>query len=368
VLFLTNIPSPYRVDFFNEMGENCKLTVLFERKTATGRNSEWTYNKITNFNAVFLKGMKFGKGGSLCPTVINWLSRKKFDIIVLGVYHTPTAMLAINFLKVKKIPFFLNSDGGIIKKDRKVIYHLKKYLIGSATWWLSTGQETNKYLNYYGSDSSKTLIYPFSSLFEEEILKKPVTMKEKMILRQELDLKGEKIVLGVGQFIQRKGFDILLRIWSKINPNYTLILIGGGVEEKKYLSYLEKHKTKNVIVEDFKSKDLLKKYYQSSDLFILPTREDIWGLVINEAMANGLPVISTNKCVSALELLDEDNKIITPINEVELLQKVSTILEDSSLALEIGKKNLETIKSYTIEKMVEKHILFFEKALKTKNN
>ena len=56
VLFLTNIPSPYRVDFFNELGKLCELTVLFEREKATDR--EWDSNNNINYEAIYLKGIK----------------------------------------------------------------------------------------------------------------------------------------------------------------------------------------------------------------------------------------------------------------------------------------------------------------------
>ena len=46
-------------------------------------------------------------------------------------------------------------------------------------------------------------------------------------------------------------------------------------------------------------------YYQAADMLVFPTREDIWGLVINEAMANGLPTVSTDKCVAALEMIKQ---------------------------------------------------------------
>lgn len=52
VLFLTNIPSPYRVDFFNELGKYCDLTVLYERKKADDR--EWLSKKSINYKSVFL--------------------------------------------------------------------------------------------------------------------------------------------------------------------------------------------------------------------------------------------------------------------------------------------------------------------------
>ena len=60
---------------------------------------------------------------------------------------------------------------------------------------------------------------------------------------------------------------------------------------------------KNINFLEFEKKEVLYKYYKAADLFILPTREDIWGLVINEAMAHGLPVITTKKCVAGMELV-----------------------------------------------------------------
>ena len=55
VLFLTNIPSPYRVDFFNELGKYCELTVLYERKKADNR--EWISNKNINFKNLRKKNL-----------------------------------------------------------------------------------------------------------------------------------------------------------------------------------------------------------------------------------------------------------------------------------------------------------------------
>ncbi|MBE3128421.1 MAG: hypothetical protein IMZ60_01950, partial [Actinobacteria bacterium] len=66
VLFITNIPSPYRVDFFNELGKICDLTVLFERQNASDRETTWLSNKRINFKEEYLKGKKFGVASALC--------------------------------------------------------------------------------------------------------------------------------------------------------------------------------------------------------------------------------------------------------------------------------------------------------------
>lgn len=61
--------------------------------------------------------------------------------------------------------------------------------------------------------------------------------------------------------------------------------------------------TDNIVFVEFKTKEDLIDYYRAADLFVLPTREDIWGLVVNEAMAAGTPVITTTNCGAGMEIL-----------------------------------------------------------------
>ena len=92
----------------------------------------------------------------------------------------------------------------------------------------------------------------------------------------------------------------------------------------------------------------------AADLFVLPTREDIWGLVINEAMSFGLPVITTDRCIAGLELVGEKNGRIIPSEDVEALRKsMNSILE---LPLEtFFYENQKVILNYTIENMAKLH-------------
>lgn len=167
----------------------------------------------------------------------------------------------------------------------------------------------------------------------------------------------KKIVVSVGQFIYRKGFDVLLNAWAKCSKNYELYIIGSEVT-KEYQEIQNKLKLDNVYFEGFKTKEELRKYYKAADLFVLPTREDIWGLVINEAMAEGLPVITTEKCVAGLELVKNDeNGYIVPVDDTDsLAEKITKILEDEQLCERMGKNSLEKIRNYTIEKMAIAHI------------
>lgn len=362
VLFLTNIPSPYRVDFFNELGKQSELTVLYELERASDRDERWKANKSNNFGEIFLRGKKVGTDSAICFSVLKYLKDKSYDIIVIGGYSTPTGMLAIEFLKFIKRPFILNVDGGIIKNDSKLKYRIKKHFIKSASYWLSTGRNTTNYLLNYGAKEEKIFVYPFTSIKQSDILKSILSKEEKKEIKYKLGIKEEKVVISVGQFIHRKGYDVLLKSCKNIDDKIGVYIIGGKPTDE-YLKLKEELNLTNVYFIDFKTKEEIKEYYKAADLFVLPTREDIWGLVINEAMACGLPVITTNKCVAGKELInDKENGFIVPIeNKLAIVDAINNIISNNDKARKISKNNIEKIKGYTIEQMAKEHIQIFNK-------
>lgn len=362
VLFLTNIPSPYRVDFFNELGKKCDLTVLYELKKASDRDERWNADKPTSFKEIFLKGKKIGRDSAICFSVLKYLKDKSYDIIVVGGYSTPTGMLAIEVLKILKRSFLLNVDGGMIKEDTKLKYKIKKHFISSASYWLSTGKNTTEYLLNYGAKKDKIFVYPFTSIKQNDILLSVLSKAEKYEIRSKLGINEDKVVISVGQFIHRKGYDILLKACKNIDSNTGIYIIGGKPTDE-YLRLKEELNLTNVYFLDFKSKEEIKEYYKAADLFVLPTREDIWGLVINEAMAYGLPVITTDKCVAGLELI-EDNKngFIVPVeNNMAISESINNMIVNDEIIDKVSRHNIEKIKGYTIEKMAESHIKIFNK-------
>ena len=139
--------------------------------------------------------------------------------------------------------------------------------------------------------------------------------------------------------------------------------IVGGVAPQEYFDLLKSYGITNVHFVEFKKKDELKKYYQAADIFVHPTREDIWGLVVNEAMAQGLPVISTNRCIAALELInDGKNGFVVPVEDEQLLAAgMNRILQDENLQYHMSQKALSIIDDYTIEKMAQAHLKIWNK-------
>ena len=358
VLFITNIPSPYRIDFFNELNKYCNLTVLFERKTAKNRNDEW-YNNKFNFNGIFLKSKNIGSEAAMSFEVIKYIKRK-YDLIILGGYSSPTAMIASMYMKLHKISYILNADGGFINYDeRRINKFIKTFFISSAKYWLSSGKETNKYLIYYGAKEKKIYSFPFSSLKKSDILQQPVSAEIKQDLKKYFNVPYDKVILSIGQFIPRKGFEWMIESYKNLDRKIGIYVIGGKAP-KEYIALKNKYKMDNLFFMDFQNKDIIKKWYQLADLFVLPTREDIWGLVVNEAMSNGLPVITTNKCIAGLELIEnEKNGYIVKCDEKsELYNITNKIINIDKMQYEkICINAIQSIRNFTIESMVKRHLL-----------
>ncbi|MHC0036443.1 glycosyltransferase family 4 protein [Pseudoneobacillus sp. C159] len=364
ILYLSNIPSPYRVDYFNELGKTCDLTVVYQAENNSTLNSKWFSEDVRNFKAIFLKNGNINEK-NIQLNIVKYIKRKKYDLIVASTYSNPTEMLSILLMKLKGIPFILEVDGGMPKEESYLKKRVKTFFIGSAKYWLSTSKATDKYLTYYGAKEENIFRYPFTSLRSSEVLENPLDYEIKRKIRAKLGLNSKKIALAVGQFIYRKGFDILINSWENIDPSYQLIIIGDGELKSKLIKKIKELGITNITILDFMDKKQLINYYNAADIFVLPTREDIWGLVINEAMANALPVITTDRCVAGIELVKEnENGFIIPIDNPDYLaSKIIYLLENDKIRGNMSRKSLEKIKKYTIENMTNEHIKTFKEIL-----
>lgn len=159
------------------------------------------------------------------------------------------------------------------------------------------------------------------------------------------------VAIAVGQFIKRKGFDVLIRAWSDLPSNNYLYILGDNPTDE-YFELISKYNMKNIHFPGFKTKSELLYYYRAADLFIMPTREDVWGLVVNEAIAAGLPVIATLNCGAAKTLVkDGENGFIIPLDEVIIRKKVLEIFDDGPTRKRMALRSLQIAHEFTIEKM-----------------
>ena len=360
ILFITTVASPYRIQFFDELGKYTDLTVLFSEsnQAQTHRSKDWFVESQGQFHQVLLgKKVLEIRGEQLRLEVLKWV-KKPWDAIIINGYSSPTLILAMAWLRTHRIPYYLEVDGGLIRQDSKAAFCLKRKLVSSASGWFSSGSHTTDYLVHYGADREKVIEYPFSSLWTRDLLTEVPNREEKQTLRRELSMEEEYVLLSVGQFIHRKGYDVLMKAAAQLPKNVGIYIVGGMPTEEYEKMHRDLNLT-NVHFSGFQKKESLSRFYRAADLFVLPTREDIWGLVVAEAMAYGLPVISTDRCVAGLELVQNGkNGYIVPVEDHKALaEKIQTALDGELSAM--AEAALEAVQPYTIENMAKVHAQVF---------
>lgn len=368
ILFTSNIPVPYRMNFFNELGKLVDLTVVFERKNAKTRNDEWLNNTAKGFKPIFLKGMNIGDDIAFCPEIINIIRKGNFDLIIVGIYYSPTGILLTSYLKAKKIPYAFSGDGGFVKKESIFKYTIKKFMIKGAAMYLVPSAHAIELLGHYGVPKDICRTYPFSSIWEKDIML-PSSVEERQNIRNQLHMKENFVVLAVGRLVKFKNWDLLIESARKFNHNCGFYLIGGQPKGTCYED-VASNSPDNFHFVDFKQKEELKSYFRAADVFVLPTRHDAWGLVINEAMAYGLPIITTDMCTAGKELIEDGvNGLLFKVEDLEgLVTALQKLEENPGMRTEFAQKGYEKIKGFTIEKMALSYFDYIKEFLSKKNN
>ena len=337
VLFSCITISPYRNEFFNHLATLCDLTVCYEVEQSehTHRDKRWFEGLEVKYKKVKLDRkksfIKFSKGD------ITPLLKQGFDVVILGHYLSFTSLDALKYCKKNKIKVGVSADGAKVKKEKGSISFIKKYLLKKCDFVLSPSLQTDEYFKKYNVSQNKIYRYNFTSLGKKDILPN--------LIREE---KEQLTILSVGQFIYRKGYDILIKVAKNLNAK---TVICGAEPTEEYLKLNEQNGNKVEFL-GFKTKEQLREIYAQADIFVLPTREDNWGLVINEAMNYSLPIVTTKECVAGVELLQSE--WIVEVNETSIEEAINKLINSYPLRLEVGKRNNLAIQDNTIETMAER--------------
>lgn len=354
VVIIHNIISPHVTPLFKEIAKKVDLIVLYCAEKEDNRS--WDH-KPEGFSYKVLKNSSLKIAGKdLFTLFINTslnkeLKKIKPDVIVVSGWDQPAYYNAYIYSKFSKTKFVVWSGSTEYEKSlkRTLTKGLVKSLIKGADSFIAYGSRARKYLISLGANAKKIYISHNTTDINKY---KTLTDKYRQTankLKQELGVSGEKIILFYGQLIERKGVMDLVEALRKVQmdlPETTLLVIGNG-QQKKILE--SKKDIQNLLVLPDPGDEEICKYFALADVFVLPSKEEVWGLVVNEAMAGGLPVIVSDKAGSSVDLVKNGTNgyIFQSGNTNDLSKKITTILSSKALQTKMSENSKRNIQKFT---------------------
>lgn len=340
VVFIANIPSHYRVVFFNELykqlGNN--LTVLYCAKTEPNRS--WDIADL-NHRYIFLR-----------KSIIHFISRYMYmnidvvyklmkinpDIIITGGFF-PTMLIAILYARIKKIKHIINTDAWEINEIDYNWYQivLRKIFYSSTDAFLPVGiKGKDNFIKNYSINQNRIFIVPYA------------VDDKKYFYDPKVEKKYD--IIFVGQFIDRKmPFFVVdvIRELNKIINNVSIVLIGDGPLKDKIIEKLKNYYI-NFEYIGYLQPDEIIAYYKKSKILLFPTERDGWGVVANEALSLGVPCITNNRAGCAGELvIDNYTGYVTNVNVSEWVRNIYGYLTNNSIQNKIVNNCITHSKNFT---------------------
>ena len=199
----------------------------------------------------------------------------------------------------------------------------------------------------------------------------PVTPPEKEALRRKLGLPlGDKIAVYTGRLVSYKGLPLLLRMWRDIMTEHNhlrLLLVGsGGLDIHNCEAELKAYVSANGLQDNVRftgSVDNVHEYLQASDMFVFPTEEEAFGISLIEAMACGLPVIST-PVGGVPDILEHQHNglLVEPGDARQLFEAFETLMNNPAFSARLGQAAWRTVQNrYCADRVTNDYIEFFRR-------
>lgn len=293
---------------------------------------------------------------------------KEYDLVVLqGVWNFP--FFAVAYLAKKyNIPYIIVPRGTLYKETwemksklyKDILYNLviKKMLLNAASIQFTTLDEKNSVLKYLNIDLVNYIIP--NSIDLSKYLELPE--KNEFLNKNEF-LKGKKIILFFGRITQKKGLDILIESLNLLKEQrQDFILLIAGPDSQGYWASIEKQ-VKDYSLSSYvkyigmlEGKDKLR-ILVDTNIFILPSYSENFGMSVVEAMSAGLPVIISNKVGIYNEVIQENAGIVTTLDSNEIANAIDKLLSNDNEIERLAGIGKEFVKNYCEIESVSRKLL-----------
>jgi len=378
ILFIDGIITPYQIARYNLLNKNLNKPILvwFQDHTENFRGTNNTNNISFKYKVLDLFKINF-LGTDFLTLRINKriikelnLIKKDIDRIVITGWDQPICLVACLWAKKNGIKVTLRS-GSTINEDsflRSITKPYVKWFVKLFDDYISYGTASSKYLSLLGAQEKK--IFKFFNTVDINFFANQSNSrkKEKQILKKLLKIReNEFVILSSGRFVKLKQFSYLINVFKKFHmkhPKSKLIIMGDGPEFDNCKKEAGNLLNRKIFLPGLISHEQISDYYLVSSIFVLPSNREVWGLVVNEALACSLPALVSNVAGCTQDLIIEGKTGYTFNSNskndlLNKLEKVYNVFLNESNFLALKKACQNHIKKFTINKNIQKLNIFW---------
>ena len=376
--------------------------IIYDKNFGIAR--EWDIDLLSGYDHTFVDNVSTKPGshhymGIINPSLIEQVEQFKPNAILVYGWKFQSHLKLMRYFH-GKIPILFRGDSTLL--DEATGFSFKKFLRFNFLQWvyshvdiaLSPGKASDDYFTACGLKKKQIIRAPHT--VDNDFFSSDNEQKEQAAKawRQQLGIpEDQKVFLFAGKLEPKKDPELLINAFTKLlekRQDIHLIIVGSGILESKLKALVSsisipistnvyqlitdhrQLKTDNskltsyilrlmshVYFLPFQNQSLMPTVYRMADVFVLPSKGpgETWGLAVNEAMASGRPVIVSNKCGSASELIEEgiNGYKFEAGNESSLLQSMENMLEQNlSLMGNVSKNKIAHFNHHTFFGVLDK--------------
>jgi len=354
IIIVHNIIAPYKVALFNELSKLIpNFEVIFVAEKEKRRDWEIDYKAIEfQYTVLFRGSLDDLNNYSIARKTWTKLKELNPDTTIICDYSNIFGWSALFWAKINNsdLIFWLSSTFED-RKHSKIKEFLKHYFLKHFDIGLAPGSRTKYYYQTMGMDASKIINTGYGVNNEYFLNAYNKYNREKYLLYEQLRIKNQNNFIYIGRFAQEKNLLTLIRSFSRLkNNNWGLLLLGDGPQKENLQMYIKNNQLEDkVLLPGFIQQAEIVKYLITSNVFVLPSLSEPWGLVVNEAMLCQLPVIVSTKCGCQPELVQEGlNGFSFEPNDELILTKIMQEFVNGSYNMKyMGETSLSIVKRHS---------------------
>jgi glycosyltransferase involved in cell wall biosynthesis len=371
---ITSHPIQYQAPLFRAIVmEGCiDLTVYFGSDRGIkpvidpdfGKIFSWDVPLLEGYRSVFLRNSKSGIDVTDWrldgPELKDYLTRDRFDAVVIYGWNKKLCWQASWWARKNGIKQILIGESNLCHQQTLTVRMAKKLLFNlyfkQFSAFLAIGSLNRDLYLYYGVPDKKIFMAPYCVDNDFFSRRSDEVREDAKLLRHDLGIKeNDTVFLFMAKLIERKRPLDLITAHHVLHARSDIhtIIVGDGPMASSCVEKIDEGGITNIHLAGFRNQTELPLYYAAADVLVLPSEYETWGLVVNEAMASGIPCIVSDSCGCAADMVvSGETGYSYPTGDIKALAETMKLISDRSILNRMSEPVRKLSHQFRLEKTV----------------